>query len=63
MQLEVIDPVPIDVLTTALDCCQIRIVYFNVDGKILGFGRYQLQFWDEDNSIGEITIDSFRLID
>ena len=63
MQLELFDPVPIDVLTTALDCSQIRIVDFNVDGNFLECGRYQLQFWNEDNSIGETTIDSFRLID
>ncbi len=44
------------------DLYGIRVIDLNIrDGRQLEFGRYQIEFWDEDNCLSETIADGFRV--
>lgn len=61
VQLTLVNPRPLAPLCENLDdCCEIRIVDVNHDEKgHLEFGRFRVELWDEDNSIGELVCDEY----
>jgi hypothetical protein len=63
LKLELVDPLPIGMMCAALGTWQIKIIDKNREGNCLEFGRYLVQFWDEDNPIAEVTVDSYRFFD
>ena len=57
--MELIDPRPIESVVSAMDCYQIRVRDLNRRGCQLEFGKYEIEFWDEDNPIGIVAADAY----
>ena len=59
--MELIDPRPIESVVSAIDCYQIRVRHLNRLGCHLEFGKYEIEFWDEDNPIGMVAADDYTV--
>lgn len=58
------NPEPYEVAARICDpeCCGIRIVDRNIEEpNCLEFGRYRVEFWNEDNIIAQFHVDDFGL--
>ncbi len=55
------NPEPLNALMAALENCYgIRVFDRNIEeGNCLEFGRYRVEFWDEDNPIADLLADGF----
>ena len=58
--LKFVNPQPLAVLVEAFDCYEVRVIDRNAtEAAQLEFGRYRIEFWDEDDPVGEVVADGF----
>jgi hypothetical protein len=61
--LRLINPQPLSALVGIFeDCHGIRVIDQNAaEGNQLQFGRYRVEFWDEDQMFGRAIVDTFEV--